>query len=403
MNPTEMAPELEAGCDIAPVLAERLRGSRDALTTRWMERVAERANLPRERVFPTDELLDHVPLLIDAIADYVEDPAEEIAASDPVSAKAMELGTLRHDQGFRPHEILKEFEILGGILLAHLAREIRELDEPCPPEDLLVCAHRLHRAISVIQRATTTHYLRLKDRRIQEREQRLRGFNAMVSHELKNRLNALLNSAELLTTTDLDADGTARMREILERNGKRVRDILDDLMELSRLDAPDARGRNLPLRTVAEEAVRQLRDMAEARGVRVEIGDLPAVEVSAPIVELALVNFVSNAIKYRDGDAPDPHVLVEATTDADANGRARLVVTVVDNGLGVPEDARPQLFERFFRAHEGTTDADGTGLGLSIVRQTVEAAEGEVMAEFPGKGSRFSFALPLRRDGDTVD
>jgi signal transduction histidine kinase len=72
-----------------------------------------------------------------------------------------------------------------------------------------------------------------------------------------------------------------------------------------------------------------------------------------------------------------------------------VVVRVSDNGLGVPQESREQLFQRFFRAHDQTvTGEEGTGLGLSIVRETVEAVGGRAWAEFPGDGSVFAFAVP---------
>src|SRR3712207_2656833 len=100
--------EGNAACPLAAPLAQRLRDARDQLTLRWLERIAARVSIDRNRVFPSDELLDHVPVLIDGIADYVENPAEEIAAEVPVVAKAMELGELRYSQGFDAYQIFKE-------------------------------------------------------------------------------------------------------------------------------------------------------------------------------------------------------------------------------------------------------------------------------------------------------
>jgi len=84
-------------------------------------------HLDPNRVFPTDDLLDHVPLLIDGVADYLADPARQVAADAAVVGKAMELGALRHAQGFDEYEILKEFELLGGIIFAFLIREVRSM------------------------------------------------------------------------------------------------------------------------------------------------------------------------------------------------------------------------------------------------------------------------------------
>ena len=120
-----------SACPLATTLARRLRDARAELTARWLERIAARVAMDPNRVFPTDDLLDHVPLLIGGIADYLEDPAEEISADVPVMAKAMELGDLRHAQGFDVYEILKEYELLGGVLFSYLSNVVDAIDEPC--------------------------------------------------------------------------------------------------------------------------------------------------------------------------------------------------------------------------------------------------------------------------------
>src|SRR5262245_53998279 len=98
-------------CPLAAQLAERLREARTELTKRWLERITERVEMDPRRVFPTKDLLDHIPLLLTGMADQLEEPAEEVTMHLPVVAKAMELGELRFAQGFDAHEILKEYEI----------------------------------------------------------------------------------------------------------------------------------------------------------------------------------------------------------------------------------------------------------------------------------------------------
>lgn len=392
-------------CRLAGALAERLRQSREELTRRWLERIAARVELHPNRIFPTDELLDHVPLLMDRIADYLEDPSEEITADAPVAGKALELGELRWQQGFDAHEILKEYELLGGVLFAFLVRTVDEIDEPCPPSELLACAHRLFRAVSVIQQVTTMQYLRLAAEQVSEREQRLRGFNRMVTHELKNRIASVLGAGQLLADPEIASDDRQRARfaQMVVQNAEGMQGVLENLLELSRMDPGARHQRNVLLPRVAAEVCRQLRDMAAARGVKVRIRELPEVEVNSAALELALTNYVSNAIKYSDGAADERWVEVVGCVEEAADGGApRLVIEVRDNGLGVPEEKRAHLFTRFFRAHGDTvTGVEGTGLGLSIVRETVEGMGGRAWAEFDcERGSRFLISLPYRRAAD---
>ena len=398
--------ETELNCRLAGALAQHVRANREELTRRWLERIAARVEIDPNRVFPTDELLDHVPLLMDRIADYLEDPSDEITADAPVTGKAIELGELRWSQGFDAHEILKEYEILGGVLFAFLVRTVDSLNEDCPPSELLTCAHRLFRAVSVIQQVTTMHYLRLAAERVNEREQRLRGFNRMVSHELKNRISSVLGAGQLLADPEIASDDKQRARfaQMVIQNAEGMQGVLENLLELSRMDTGSRRQRNVFLPRVAAEVCRQLRDMAVSRGVKVRIHDLPEVEVNAAALELCLTNYISNAIKYADPGREERWVHVSGWMKGDpkADGTCELVVEVKDNGLGVPHDRREGLFSRFFRAHGDTvTGVEGTGLGLSIVRETVEGMDGRAWAEFADEGgSRFYVSIPCRRAAD---
>lgn len=395
--------EITINCRLAGALAARMRDAREDLTRRWLERIAARVQLDPNSVFPTDELLDHVPMLVDRIAGYLEDPAEEITADAPVTGKAIELGELRYQQGFDAHQILKEYEILGGILFAFLVRTVDEVEEECTRSELLACAQRLFRAVAVIQQVTTTHYLRLAAERVREREERLRGFNRMVSHELKNRISAVLGAAQILEDREMAADPGMRERfaRIVADNAQGMQAVLENLIELSRMDPGIRQNRNVSLLRVAAEVCRQLREMAGAQGVEVRFRDLPDVEVNAAAMELALTNYLSNAIKYSDRGKEQRWVEIRGRLCGEGPA-CEMVVEVEDNGLGVPPEAREQLFTRFFRAHgETVTGVEGTGLGLSIVRETAESMGGRAWAEFDGaEGSRFLIAIPCRRAGE---
>ncbi len=396
--------DITANCKLAAALADRLRQAREDLTRRWLDRIAARVAIDPNRIFPTDDLIDHVPLLIDGIADYLEDPGAEVSGEAPVIGKAIELGKLRFDLGFSAHQILKEYEILGGVLFAFLVRTVDEIEEPCTRAELLACAHRLFRALSVIQQATTTHYLRMVDGQVREREERLRSFNRTVSHELKNQIGAVLGASQLLQEDWMEGDEhqRARFTRIIAENAEGMQAVLENLIALSRTDTEVRRQRNVLAPEAAAEAARQLREAARARGVEIRLNpDLPAIEVNAAAVELCLTNYISNAIKYSDAAKTERWVEVSGylVSEEGSDEPSELIVEVRDNGIGVPPEARAQLFGRFFRAHEqSVTGVEGTGLGLSIVRETMEAIGGRAWADFDvQQGSLFAIALPCRR------
>ena len=393
--------EVSAPCPLAPALAGAMRESREELTRRWLDRIVARVRLEANRVFPTDQLLNHVPLLIDGIAAYLEDPTMVVSADAPVIAKAMELGALRHRQGFDEYELLKEFEIFGGIIFAFLARTAQQLEQPCEKDELLVCGHRVFRAVSLIQEAALTHYMQRVRAKLAEREDRLRGFNRALTHELKNQLGAAMGAADQLDLEGLPEVEHARLLDVVRRNVRVMRGVLDNLVELSRLDTDTRQTRRVMLPQAVGEAARQLRDPAQAARVKILVGELPQVEVSAAAVELAVANFLSNAIKYADHAKAERWVSVRGATLETGTG-PETVVTVTDNGIGVPAEKRERLFERGFRAHlDAVTGVEGDGLGLSIVKDALDAIGGRVWAAFPEEGgASFSFALPARRAGE---
>ena len=389
-------------CPLAVTLAERLREQRDTLTSRWLVRIADRVALAPSQIFPSDDLIDHVPLLILGIADHIEDPGRPVLAETPVIAKAMELGALRHTQGFDEHQLLKEYEILGGILFQFLSEAVSEIDADCTRAELVTCAGRLFQAIAVIQQATTTQFLMLARAQIAEREERLRTFNRALTHELRNRIGAVLGASQIMDMPEVDIGERQRLNGVVLRNVESMRVVLDNLLVLTGVTLDSRHQRHVQLPEAAQEAARQVRAAARARDVKVRIdAALPPVEVSAAAVELCLTNLLANAIKYSDPTADDRWVEVRGRLVARDDGAGEVIVEVADNGVGVPVDARARLFQRFFRAHEQSMpDVEGTGLGLSIIRDTVGGLGGRAWAEFPAKGSVFAFSLPSRRETD---
>jgi signal transduction histidine kinase len=346
-----------------------------------------------------------MPMLILGIADYIENPEKVILSEVPIVAKAMELGELRFSQGFDEYELLKEYEIFGGILFSFLSRVVDGIEEPCSRGELLACAHRLYLAVALIEQATLTHYLSLVKERLSERDQRLRGFNRALSHELRNLIGTIAGAAEILEIGTTSEEQQRTMTSMILRNSTNMKVTLENLVELSRLDEDARQSRHIALRSAAVEVARQLRESARAHGVEIRLpADLPAIDVSAAAFELCLSNLLSNAIKYSDPAKDKRWVEVRAYVAAlDDGGPLETVVEVRDNGLGVPEAKRSELFKRFFRAHEDSNVAiEGTGLGLSIVRDTATSLGGRAWADFRADGTSFFFTMPNRRSEDGV-
>lgn len=398
----------QSGADaLASRLADKLRGSREQLVRRWLDRIMARVSIEPGNIFPTAELLNHVPILIDGIAELLESPHQGPDEEVPLVPKAMELGALRHAQGFDAYEILKEQELLGAIILSFLTEVIEEVEMDSSGADLLECWRRVAYSLELIRQATTSHFLRLAGEKVREREERLRRFNRMVAHELKNRVGAIRGAAGLLPEPWVDADQRARFQTMITQNADGLQRVLENLEALSRIDSDSRQQRNVMLPQAVAEVLRQLREAAEGRQVEVIVAeDLPQIEVDAAAVELCMMNYISNAIKYSDPKKRERQVRIdgELRFGNGPQGGGELVVRVTDNGIGVPLNARERLFEQFYRAHgETVTTIEGTGLGLNIVRETAESLGGSAWAEFPEEGGAvFCFSLPSRREEDAA-
>jgi signal transduction histidine kinase len=373
------------------------------LTGRWLDRLCARVDLPANRVFPTDELLDHMPLLISGVADHLEDPTHGLEAKAPVVQRAMELGALRYQQGFDEYEILKEFEILGGILFTFVTDAATGFEASYPADELFACANRLFRALTSIQQAAIAHYLQLMRHRLTEREERLRAFNRALTHEFRNRIGAAMGAGQLLEFPELGAEERSRLTGVVVRNMQSMRVVLENLLELTRGEIDVRQQRHVRLPQAVAEAARHQREMAAARGVVVDIApDLPDVEVYAAALELALTNLISNGIKYACPTRPHRWVKIEGFVSSSEDGvPCELTIDVRDNGIGVPESQQARLFQRLFRATNAeATAVEGTGLGLSIVREALDAFGGRISAESSTEGSRFRIVIPCRRASD---
>ena len=220
-------------------------------------------------------------------------------------------------------------------------------------------------------------------------------FVATVSHELRTPLNAVLGWVRLLRLGGLDAARTARAIEVIERSASAQAQIVDDLLDVSRIARGDLRldVRSLELTSVVEAAIEAVRPAAEARQIVLWSDLSPRVgRVAGDPGRLQQVvwNLLSNAIKFTP---PGGTVDVRLSQAGE-----RAVIEVRDTGPGIDPAFAPHLFERFRQADSSSTRVHGgLGLGLSIVRQLVEAHGGDVSAssDGPERGSVFTVRLPV--------
>lgn len=228
-------------------------------------------------------------------------------------------------------------------------------------------------------------------RRLEALDRAKSTFVATVSHELRTPLTALLGFGEVLATRTYPTTEVQRLAGIMWRETERLARIVDDLLDLSRME----RGlgpRIVPTVVVVSPAIsgalalfrrgRVSHDLV----VAVQEG-LPDIKADPDALDRILKNLVSNAIKYSPGGS-------QVTVSARA-GAGEVEITVADEGRGIPALALPRIFEPYYRAPDAADTARGVGLGLAVVKALVEAQGGTIRVEsVVGRGTHVAFTLP---------
>ncbi len=219
-----------------------------------------------------------------------------------------------------------------------------------------------------------------------------RDFVANLSHELKTPLGALSLLAETLDSEE-DPEVVARLTARVGEEATRFIRIVDDLLDLSRIEAGGiAPLAPVPVAALVDEAVRGFRDQAAAQGIELQVSPVDeglVVLASQRDMVSAIANLVDNAIKYSE---PGGTVRIEVD---EREGSARIMVQ--DEGIGIPSRDQERIFERFYRVDRARSrSTGGTGLGLAIVRHVAEYHGGHVsVRSVEGEGSTFTIFLPL--------
>ena len=218
-----------------------------------------------------------------------------------------------------------------------------------------------------------------------------RDFVANASHELKTPSASIRAAAETIRTAVVEDPAVVpRFAEQIEAEAIRLSRIVEDLLDLSRLETGSELAGEVEMGTLVREEAARLHDAAERAGIglTVDAGDAPTVRGSARDLALLVRNLVDNAIRYtRPGGS------VEVRLSADGN---QVALSVRDTGIGIPTRDLPRIFERFYRVDRARSrETGGTGLGLSIVKHVAENHGGGVTVESElGRGSTFTVRLP---------
>jgi signal transduction histidine kinase/CheY-like chemotaxis protein len=269
---------------------------------------------------------------------------------------------------------------------------------------LLRAVHRRKRAEEELARHRDHLEELVKDRTVVIEAQRERvleasrlksEFLSTMSHELRTPLNSILALSHLMLSrgTGKDCDEDAKFLSVIERNGRHLLELINDVLDLSSIEA--GKTRVSPSEFVLDEVVHRVltvvRPLVDAKALQLEVdlADIPTMYSDQERIEQILLNLLGNAVKFTDAGQI-------AVTASESGGTISL--SVADTGIGINPDVLPQIFDRFRQADgSDTRKYEGTGLGLAISQKLAGLLGGQItVTSEPEKGSMFTVKLPVR-------
>jgi signal transduction histidine kinase/ActR/RegA family two-component response regulator len=380
---------------------------RDAslLIDRWCQRaIQEQPNTAR---LHHGTLRDQLPGLLWALGHSLAEP------DDPALSRhrlpALEHGEQRWENGWSLPEVVRDYQILRLVIVDYLAET---LDRPLRSCEILAVGLVLDDAIAAsvgMYVSNREQYVVESERQRAERERQAREalqeanrrkdeFLATLAHELRNPLGSVRNATEILCLCT-PAGPAGQAREIIERQVQQMARLVDDLLDITRIAQGKLELRKEPIDLAGavgpavQAATSLIKDRRHKLDVRLPAESLWLEADQVRIVQI-LSNLLTNAAKYTD---PGGHIELAAEQRGD-----RIILRVRDNGVGIPAEKLPHIFEMFIQLDPGQgRSPGGLGVGLTLVRKLVEMHGGTVAARSDGsdKGSEFIIELPAAARG----
>jgi signal transduction histidine kinase len=354
--------------------SRRLPGDLDRIARGIEDRIGElerRSQEAEQSLVLLEEVLARFPHGV-----VVVDGDEQVIYMNPV-AVTLAGGESAHLSGLTPHRL----QTLIRQVLSEGVPRSQDVEQVSPQAVLSVSAIPAGRHVVAVVTDVT------EQRRV---EQMRRDFVADASHELKTPLASITASLEALRIAlHRRPDRVEEFVSRVEAGVGQLARIVEDLLDLSRLESSHLEMTRVDLARLAGEEAARFASKAEAAGIELVVELNPAeVDGSPRDLALAIRNLCDNAIRYTDAGGK---VVLRVFPDAD-----RAVVEVADNGIGIPRRALSRVFERFYRVDSARSRATGgTGLGLAIVKHVVQRHGGTVTVESElGAGSTFRVSLP---------
>ena len=377
---------------LSVLIADRLDKRADGIVIDWIEWIRSRIKNPTVDALPHRALKNHIPPVIKALTNYIISPT--YAVREDMLGHLRLHGQIRRDQGYEAIDLMAEFDGLSHMISRAMQKEFNELEDSFSVEEVLEVFSNLSDGLRAMSYVTLSVYQEAAEGRQQELARRLSDFGNAIGHELKNPLQTIRMSAELLKTLR-KGDASEVEKEQFAAIAKAVRfavGLIDDIDLLALAQGGESRSRMVSLPQIVEDLRVQLGSMAQERDVELIFQEeIPRVAVEGLVGTLVLVNLINNGIKYSDPAKKKRWVRLSARV-VEGSESPFIEIEISDNGMGIEEDLQLRVFQRGFRAHPG--HAEGTGLGLAISQELVIERGGRIELDSKeGKGSTFTVLL----------
>jgi two-component system, OmpR family, phosphate regulon sensor histidine kinase PhoR len=350
----------------------------------------------------TEAERQHAEAILHSISDavLVTDSFNEVAIANESAAEA-----LRFHLDHAPHQPVDK--IIGDSALVklikdtresanlanrrHVEHTIRDGSRPRTYDITLACVGTPQQEVAGV--VTILHDI-TKEKEVSEMKS---DFVSSVSHELRTPLSSIKAYVEMLLDGEAPDDQTrVEFYNIIQSEANRLSRLIDNILNISRIESGVVKiqREHISLPSVIKEVLDVIQPQARAKNIELAEQSTPLyyqVYADKDMIYQALLNLVGNAIKY----TPDGgKVMIDTIVD---DHQRMVTVNITDTGVGVPPDALPHLFEKFYRVNDHKKIAKGTGLGLNLVKHIVETVHGGKVAveSDVGRGSTFSFSLPI--------
>lgn len=381
------------------VACEIIKNSEN-LAQQWLESLKSIVLEDTKDIFPTEQYLDHIPSMIVEIGKIVKEQDTDLALINSlITRKALELGSLRHEQNATVNQLLREYDLLAQHLETHVTEVTAGYQGSLHPSDMMHTCNSIHAVVRRVLQDTVDSFVSKYVSTIEDQTEKLLHFNHFIGHEIRTPLqSAMLNIDLILDDNNYGADDIEALEDVKSAVEQvvTIMNNVESLVDPAALTVVDTPVRQtIGIAELATDISDQLQQsMADQNVEMLMDDDLGILTTDTGKLRLILSNLLSNAIKYSDPNRPDSYVRLSRKDIGDQ--RVRLIIE--DNGIGISSELLSKVTELKVRAYEDRKhqpSVEGHGIGLFLVDEAVKFLEGEMTLESTaGIGTTIRIDLP---------